>query len=179
MARTASKVYEHSPMVPIQDGKLDKLIREIGINENPAETYVLVGYCKGATHKNWIEGQNTDKKMYYNIRFGNGNEVDGKMAAAKFLVLYNGQDFEHSFIYRVAPREGKVLTKKQIEETGYNYPGHELYFVYELTEKMDLGSHIFNREYSLIKEKLKELKTKKQPFVLSLIELALIRQAID
>ena len=45
---------------------------------------MLIGYCNNQKQFDWISS--TAKK--YNIRFGKDYLIDGKMATAKYLVLY-------------------------------------------------------------------------------------------
>jgi len=179
IARNSKKVYGKNPTSTNIDSKLDQLLREIGETENPYETIVLVGYCKGPKHKNWIEGQNTQKKMFYNIRFGNGFKVDGKMATAKFLILYSNKDFEHSSIYKINSEEGNVITKSQIESLGYGNASNDMYFLYSLDKKIELGNYKFNNLDPILKSKIEELEKRKLPFTISIEDLASIRINVE
>lgn len=173
MAKSATKVYGST--YTALDSKIDVLLREIGTQDNPHETYVLVGYCKDKKHKQWIEGDNLVGKMLYNIRFGNGYDVDGKMAAAKFLILYSNRDFEHRQVYRIRLGTAKIVTMEQLETTGYDGARHEAYFLYELDELIELDPYMFDKEASILKDKLRFLQSSYRPFTLSLMELAGIR----
>jgi predicted component of viral defense system (DUF524 family) len=179
IARNSKKVYGKNPTRPSIDSKLDQLMREIGETESLNDTTVLVGYCKGPKHKNWIEGINPQNKMLYNIRFGNGYIVDGKTATAKFLILYSNKDFEHSSIYKIKTEEGNVITRSQIESLGYDKASHDLYFLYSLDKKIELGNYKFNNLDPILKSKIEELEKNKLPFTLSMDELASIRIEVD
>jgi hypothetical protein len=174
MARSAEKVYADKPAKVTSDSKLDSLIRQLGTVEIIDETYVLVGYCKDEKHKKWISGDK--KKMRYNIRFGDGYEVDGKMAAARYLILYSGKDFLHHEIYKIKPDSAKIYSKDDLKKNDYQDAHHSLYFVYELDEKIELDfTYKFDKDSSILTEKLSELKSNYRPFTLSLMELANIR----
>jgi predicted component of viral defense system (DUF524 family) len=174
MARSAEKVYSDKPAKVKSDSKLDSLIRQLGTAEIIDETYVLIGYCKDEKHKKWISGDK--KKMRYNIRFGNGYEVDGKMAAARYLILYSGKDFLHHEIYKIKPDSAKIYSKDDLKKNDYQDAHHSLYFVYELDEKIELDSNYkFDKDSSILREKLSELKSNYRPFTLSLMELDKIR----
>jgi predicted component of viral defense system (DUF524 family) len=175
MSKSANKVY--GLIYNTLDTTIDTLLREIGAQDNPHETYVLIGYCKNNQHKQWIEGSNSVNKMLYNIRFGNGYDVDGKMAAAKFLILYSNRDFEHRQIYRIRSGTAKIVTKAQLETTGYGETQHEAYFLYEIEEIIELDAYVFDRDAAILNEKLNKLQSSYRPFTLSLMELASIRKA--
>ena len=117
--------------------------------EIPDETQVLVGYCRGKKHWNWIFGD--PKNMRYNIRYGNGYDVNGKMAVARFLVLYLDKDFLHREIYTIKPNTARIYTQDEMKKSGYVNPSHSLYFVFELAEK-NIGSMINGKweEFTLV-----------------------------
>ncbi|MEY4860612.1 MAG: hypothetical protein RL059_311, partial [Bacteroidota bacterium] len=173
MARSAHKVYANT--YSSLDPQLDTLLRQLDSNEIPDETQVLVGYCKGEKHKNWISGD--PKNMRYNIRFGNGYDVNGKMAAARYLVLYSDKDFLHQEIYTVKPYSAKIYTKDEMKKLQYKNPSHPLYLVFELAEKIELGgTYHFDKLSPNISSKLVELKSNYRPFTLNLLELVQVRK---
>jgi predicted component of viral defense system (DUF524 family) len=172
MARSTKKVYAKT--YNSKDLKLDNLLRQLGTTEIPDETHVLVGYCKDEKHRKWISGDSNN--MRYNIRFGNGYELDGKMAAAQYLILYSGKDFLHHEIYRIKTDSAKIYTKVELKKLKYEDASHSMYFVFELIEKIDLdASYQFDKDSTLLSNKLTELKSKYRPFTLNLMELSNIR----
>ena len=173
MARSAKKVYAET--YKMQDLQIDILLRQLGSADNPDETYVLIGYCKNDKHKKWISDD--PQNMRYNIRFGDGYEVNGKMAAARYLLLYSDKDFLHQEIYKIRQDSAKIFTKDEIKNLNYNNPSHSLYFVFELIEKIDLdAAYHFDTQSLDLKNKLKELKSNYRPFTLNLLELAKLRK---
>lgn len=176
MAKTARKIYSHK--YNKRDAQLDALIRQLGAVESADETLVLVGYCRGEQHKLWISGDL--QNMRYNIRYGNGYDVNGQMAAARYLVLYSDNDFLHHEIYEIKPGSARIYTRDEMENSGYPKPSHSLYFVFELKAKIDLeSSYYFDRDSPIFFSKLADLELKYRPFTLSLIELARIRIKVE
>jgi hypothetical protein len=165
----AKRKFEIIKEKPINENSIDEelyaVAREIGLNENIHDTYVLVGYCKqGSSHYNWITEKNK-----YNIRFGNGYEVEGKMASAKFLILYelNGSEvqFKNDALYRLSSAQTRLISKDDLlNKEGYpTPPSEEQYLLYSLEETIQLGACKFEFG-SLHKGEL----SRKRPFVVSL-----------
>jgi len=173
MARYAHKVYANT--YKLHDPKVDKLLRQLDSTEIPDETQVLVGYCKGENHRNWISGDT--KNMRYNIRYGNGYNINGKMAAARYLVLYTDKDFLHQEIFRVKPDSTRIYTKDEMKDLQYKNPSHPLYLVFELAEKIELDvTYHFDKQAPVLANKLAELESHYRPFTLNLLELAQVRK---
>lgn len=173
MARATKKVYDQKPIQKISDPKLEALLRELGQEEHPEETYVLVGYYKGKSHLNWIQAN-----AKYNIRYGAGYTIDGKMIIAKYLVLYGDKDLQHNYMYPLNNEERRICSKKELlefEPTKYpSSPMSDHYFIFKLGDQIKLDSFIFDKEHEILKKKSKQMKEKK-PFTISLSELAHVR----
>ncbi len=170
MARSAEKVYGDKPL-SIVDKPLDQLIRKLNSNQVPEEVQIIIGYYK-KKNKKFIED-----KGFYNVRYGANYPLNGKLVTAQYLVLYSDKSFNHNYIYPIKPNSGSLWSKDKIIENGYKDPSQEMYFVFELGEKIELGPHIFNTEHKLIKSKIAEAKRLHIPFTLNLIELSKIRKA--
>lgn len=165
----AKRKFEIIKEKPIKENSIDEelyaVAREIGLKENIHDTYVLVGYCKqDSSHYNWITEKNK-----YNIRFGNDYEVDGKMASAKFLILYelNGSEvqFKNDALYRLSSKQTRLISKDDLlNKEGYpTAPSEEQYLLYSIEETLKLGDYKFDFG-SIHKGEL----SKKLPFVVSL-----------
>ncbi|MBM3453997.1 MAG: DUF2357 domain-containing protein [Bacteroidetes bacterium] len=174
MARATKKVYDQKPIQKISDSKLEALLRELGQEEHPEETQVLVGYYKGESHLNWIQAN-----AKYNIRYGTGYTIDGKMILAKYLVLYGEKDMQHAFIYRLNNEKGKICSKKELLEfkpTKYpSTPTSDHYFLFDLGVQITLDAFKFDKENQILKDKLELLEKTEMPFTISLSELAQVR----
>ena len=176
MARSSKKVYTET--YNALDPKLDRLIRQLDSVEIPDETHVLVGYCKDEKHRKWISGDPANMK--YNIRYADGYEVNGKMAAARFLILHTGKDFNHQEIYKIKPDSAKIFTKDEMIKLGYKGASHQLYFVFELAEKIALdATYRFDEQCAVLTSRLAQLKSNYLPFTLNLMELSKIRLKKD
>jgi len=165
----AKRKYEIIKEKPINEDSIDEelyaVAREIGVSENIHDTYVLVGYCKqDSSHYNWITERNK-----YNIRFGEGYEVDGKMASAKFLILYelNGGEvqFKNDALYRLSAKQTRLISKADLvnKEEYPTTPSEEQYLLYSVEETIQLGNSKFDFG-SVHKGEF----SKKLPFVVSL-----------
>ena len=174
MARATKKVYNQKPIQKIFDPKLEALLRELGQEEHPEETQVLVGYYKGESHLNWIQAN-----AKYNIRYGSGYTIESKMILAKYLVLYGEKDMQHAFIYRLNNEKGKICSKKELLEfkpTKYpSTPTSDHYFLFDLGVQITLDAFKFDKENQILKDKLELLVKSKMPFTISLFELAQVR----
>jgi hypothetical protein len=173
MAKASKVVYQTAPIEKIVDSKLDSLLRELDIDENPKDTIVLFGYYKSKEHLKWIQ-----ENEIYNIRYGPGNTIDGKMIIAKYLVLYGDKDLQHNYIYPLTNEERRICSKKELlefEPKKYpSSPKSDHYFIFKLGDQINLDSFIFDKENEILKKKSKQMKEKK-PFTISLLELAQIR----
>lgn len=173
----AKRKYDILKEKPINEKSIDEelyaVAREIGLNENIHDTYVLIGYCKqGSRHHNWI----TDKNKY-NIRFGNGYEIDGKMASAKFLILYelNGSEiqFKNDSIYKLSSDKTSVISKDDLlsKEEYPSQPSQDQYLLYSITQTIPLGKFEFDFGDIFLDE-----MTSMKPFAVSLVQLLRIRK---
>jgi len=173
MARASKVVYHNAPIEKIIDSKLDFLLRELDSDENPKDTFVLFGYYKSKEHLKWIQ-----ENEIYNIRYGPGNTIDGKMIIAKYLVLYGDKDLQHNYIYPLTNEERRICSKKELLEfkpTKYpSKPTSDHYFLFDIGVQITLDAFKFDKENEILKKKSKQMKEKK-PFTISLLELAQIR----
>jgi predicted component of viral defense system (DUF524 family) len=174
MALSSKHIYS-SPPSPIVDHKLDDLCRSLAIkDENPANINVLIGYFKSTKHLEWIE-----KNLVYNIRYGGNHVVNAQILSSRFLVLYGGGSFRQTHIFEIDSNNGRLLNKSDLLQiTPIRYPSptsSELYFVFKLKEKIVLENFAFDQTDSIIKKKVKELKSY-HPVSISLLDLAKIRK---
>lgn len=174
LAKSKFEIIKEKPIKETSiDEELYAVAREIGLMGNINDTYVLVGYCKqGSSHNKWITEKNK-----YNIRFGNGYEVDGKMASAKFLILYelNGNEvqFKNDAIYKLSSDQTRLISKDDLlSKEGYpSSPSQDQYLLYSITETIPLGNCEFDFG-GLYKDEMITMI----PFAVSLAELLAIRK---
>ncbi len=161
-----------------QDIKLINIAHEIGLNEDLDETYVLIGYCKSQKQYDWISS--TARK--YNIRFGNNNFIDGKMATAKYLVLYekvgNDIQFKNNIIFELNHSETKLISDQDLIKLNYpTKPSSNQYLLYTIQNEISLEDFKYNFHDGVkeLKNKLLLNSKKELPFAISLIDLLKIR----
>ncbi|MBX3007649.1 MAG: DUF2357 domain-containing protein [Melioribacteraceae bacterium] len=100
----------------------------------PADTFVLVGYCKNVLHYNWI----TEKKKY-NARISGGRgslNINSEISSPDFILLHSSGEILTGDIWRVNKNSCIVMSKHDLLMLSYPDPGHDNYLVYEI-EKPD------------------------------------------
>jgi hypothetical protein len=178
--RLAKKKYEIIKEEPIMvgDAELIRLAHQIGLSESIDETYVLVGYCKSNnSHFNWIS-----KNKKYNIRFGGKYQVDGKMATAKYLILYekiNGEvTFRDNIIFEIDSASTRLISKTDLINLQYpSTPIADSYLLYELINEIPLGRYKFSFDDRIkhLKEQLIKNSDRELPFAISIADLLKVR----
>jgi predicted component of viral defense system (DUF524 family) len=170
--------YEIFQNIPFANKKIDEslldLSRKIGLSGNLNETYVLVGYIKSnKKHINWVRNE-----KYYSIRFGDNYPIDGKMAAARFLILYelNGSNlvFKNEYIFELDTTKTNVITKNQLKKLKYpTNPSKDQYILYTIKNEYELD----NVQFEFDKDKFQNhnITIKKIPFAISVAELLNVR----
>ncbi len=86
----------------------------------PAETSVLVGWCKSEEHLEWIT-----RRGLYNCRMGSGRgslELSPEMAAAKYLLLHFEGGKTIPGLMRIMSKGPKVFSKSDLVRK--EYPGY-------------------------------------------------------
>jgi hypothetical protein len=163
------------------DAELYEIARQLGVNENINETYVLIGYCKqGSAHYDWI----SQIALKYNIRFGSGYPIDGKMASAKLLVLYEVEGgeirFKHDAIFSLNQNETRLCSKNELIAMSYpSSPSIEQYLIFSIEKKLELGNYLFDMRNIERLTSLYEDGAAMKPYVVSLAELLQSRIKVD
>jgi hypothetical protein len=174
MARHAGKVYRHAPE-EIEDPVLGNLLRQLHAAESSVNDRVLVGFCKGNEHQDWIKNKNQ-----YNIRYGEKYPVDTSILAARYLLLYRDKTFEHASLWEIKNGSGRLKSKEEMLADDYPNPSENMYLVFELEEELLLGRayHFPQSRAENFQPLLDALREKFLPFTLSLAELAKLRELV-
>lgn len=90
--------------------------------------------------------------------------------------MYTENSFEHEFIYSIKHGSGSLWSKEIMIENDYTKPTQDMYFVFQLEEKIELGTHIFDLKNEDFKKRLDEAKQNHKPFTLNLLDLVKIRK---
>jgi hypothetical protein len=177
LAKTKYEIIKDKP-IKFGDTELVRLAHQIGLSESIDETYVLVGYCKSNnSHFNWIS-----KNKKYNIRFGLNYQVDGKMATAKYLILYekiNGEvTFRDNVIFEIDSASTRLISKTDLINLQYpSTPNADSYLLYELINEIPLGQYKFSFDDRIkyLKEQLIKNSDRELPFAISIADLLKVR----
>ncbi|QOJ28705.1 MAG: DUF2357 domain-containing protein [Ignavibacteriales bacterium] len=97
----------------------------------PEDEYVLIGYCKGVAHYNWIV-----EKGKYNARLTGAGllRIKSAEASARYLLLHGPGQLRTGYLYRLSAEGPEIYTKQDLKKTEYpKEPSQELYLVYTLT----------------------------------------------
>jgi len=182
MARSRYEILKRKPVSEQNvDAELYEIARQLGVNENINETYVLIGYCKqGSAHYDWI----SQIALKYNIRFGSGYPIDGKMASAKLLVLYEVEGgeirFKHDAIFSLNQNETRLCSKNELIAMSYpSSPSIEQYLIFSIEKKLELGNYLFDMRNIERLTSLYEDGAAMKPYVVSLAELLQSRIKVD
>lgn len=111
--------------------------------ENYPKATFLIGIVNDMEHLHWIFSRKGGKRDdAYNVRLG--KEVHGGVVKsrdyvkhAKFVILYRAGENKVYKAFRV--KNTGELTREQMINQGYLYPGHDRYFCYFFDEEITLG----------------------------------------
>jgi len=156
------------------DEELYQIAKDMGVNESLNDTYVLVGYCKQDSHHyDWI----TQTALKYNIRFGDGYPIDGKIVSSKYLVLYEEASgelkFKHDAIFSLNPNDTRLYSKQELIDLGYpSAPTMDQYLVFSVEKQLSLGNHHFDmRKIQSLQDLYSNGAAKRRPYTITLAEL--------
>ena len=99
----------------------------------PRETFVVVGWVKGAAHLQWIL-----KQRKYNFRMGStpgALRLSAQVVGATYLLLHGGKDEAVPGLFRIAnPADGpRVYSKGELKAMAYpTEPTQDAYLVYDV-----------------------------------------------
>lgn len=113
--------------------------------ENYPDVTFLIGGFDRVKQYYWIFSRLGGKRDdAYNVRLG--KEVSGGVVKsreyvrhAKFVILYDFEHIEKGVFKAFRVKNIGELTKQQMEEQGYNNPGHDRYLCYFFDEEITLG----------------------------------------
>ena len=109
----------------------------VPMDQPPADTSVLVGYCRSVAHRDWIEANGL-----YNMRFGRRRgavRLTGAQAAAQILVLRTGGD-QRLVAWTLKPSL-EILGEEALTELGYPTRPRGDYLCRQLEARIDLPAN--------------------------------------
>lgn len=177
IAKAKYSIIKDDPISDIDD-ELKNIAHQIGLTGSIDDTYVLVGYCKNDNrHYDWIS-----KEMKYNIRFGSNYPIDGKMATAKYLILYEKINDEVVFIddviFEIENSSTRLISKTELINLEYpSVPNADTYLLYELKTEVSLGQYKFSFDDRIkqLKDQMIKKSTRELPFAISIADLLKVR----
>ena len=109
----------------------------VPLDRPPADTSVLLGYCRSATHREWIQAT-----RLYNMRFGTRRgavRLTGAEAAAQILILHTGGD-NTLVAWWLAP-DLELLGESEMAELAYPSRARGRYLCRRLGTSLPLPAH--------------------------------------
>jgi predicted component of viral defense system (DUF524 family) len=139
---------------------------------HPAETFVLIGYCKNEEHLKWI-----NRTGLYNFRM---NTVRGSLrlepetAAASYILLHPEGGLISGDIRRILKKGPRILSKENLSNLGYPSPGNDYYLVYEIEKTIENTFNNLRWDISSL-DKFQSGRTSGIPIAVSLLELMKVK----
>lgn len=99
----------------------------------PAETYILVGYCKNQAHRSWIEANGS-----YNIRLSAGKSntaITSDLCAAQYLLLHDENELVTGNIRRILGAGPYIFSDRDLKALGYPEPGNRFYLMFDVAKE--------------------------------------------
>jgi hypothetical protein len=133
--------------------------RAVGVtvrNTPPAETFVLVGWCKSDEHLKWIL-----REKLYNCRMDSGRgslELSPDMTAAKYLLLHFEKGKAVSGLLRITSKGPRVFSRDALIRKGYpGMPSQDFYLVYTVEPAAEFDG--IDWDYSKLEKRLSGRKS--------------------
>ena len=138
----------------------------------PAETHVLVGWCKDEEHLKWIL-----KSKLYNFRMNTAPgslRLKSEIAGAKYLLLHGEGSNALTGLFRIISDGPRVISKDALIKKGYPYePRHDHYLISDVELAVEFQG--FEWEYKKL-ENRQEGRKSAWPYHVSLAELMTVRK---
>jgi hypothetical protein len=136
----------------------------------PAETFVLVAWCRGKEHRNWII-----KEQLYNCRM---NIIDGKagslqikpnIARAQYLLIHGQEPEIVPELLRICSIGPRFISKDMLKERNYpSKPSQDNYLVFDIEEAPEFHSYTWDYSKLICYQQAQEPA---MPYAITLAEL--------
>jgi hypothetical protein len=137
----------------------------------PAETFVLVGWCKDESHHKWIR-----QSRLYNFRMDTSPgslRLKPEIAGAKYLLLHGYGSKAIPGLFRIISEGPRVISKDALIKRGYPHePNHDHYMISDVEPAAEFQG--FEWDYKKLASK-KTGKMSAWPYYVSLAELMTVR----
>ncbi len=139
---------------------------------HPAETFILIGYCKSLEHLNWI-----NKNGLYNFRMNTTRgtlRLEPETADADYILLHSEGELITGDIRRVIEKGPRVFSKDKLLELDYPSPNDNNYLVFKVSNELE--TNFDNIEWDISKlTKYKSGRTSGIPITVSLLDLMKVK----
>ena len=138
----------------------------------PAETSVLVGWCKDEDHLKWIQ-----QSKLYNFRMDTSPgslRLKPEIAGAKYLLLHGKGSNAIPGLFRIISDGPRVISKDALVKRGYPHvPGHDHYLISDVEPAAEFQG--FEWDYKKLESRQAGRKSA-WPYHVSLAELMTVRR---
>ena len=153
----SNKIFERIPA--IYAGKRVK---------HPAESFVLIGYCKGEEHLNWI-----NRTGLYNFRMNTTRgslRLKPQTAGADYILLHSKGNLISGNIRRITEKGPRVFSKDKLQKLNYPSPNNDFYLVYQVEKTAEAEFNNLRWDISKL-DNFNSGRNSATPFTVSLLEL--------
>ncbi len=139
----ANRVYEQPPEYRVRQQIPERESKTMRRHAPPAETFVLVGYCKSKMHLEWIKNSN-----FYNCRMDEESgslELTPQIAAAKYLLLDFGNGRTEPGLMQMTKGGPRVFSREALMCAGYpEATDRESYLVYSVEPAPEFEAFVWD-----------------------------------
>ncbi len=125
------KIHENRSTFIVPSSFPEKESVEVSRHTPPAETQVLVGWCKSDSHYDWIK-----KEGKYNFRMNSRRgslRLTPEVSGAKYLLLHTKESKAIDGLLRIKSTGPRVFSKQALKDRGYpDEPNQEYYLVFDI-----------------------------------------------
>lgn len=152
----------------IPECELDSKLR----HTPPAETIVLVGWCRSDDHRKWIV-----KEKLYNCRMdttAGSLRLKPEIAGARYLLLHGEGAKAIPGLFRISSKGPRVISKEALKKREYpGEPQHDNYLIFDVEVATEFES--FDWDYSKLDTRQENRKSA-WPYAVTLAELLATRR---
>ncbi len=159
----------------LDDPKISERMPEYhaGVRSSPpADTFILVGYCRNEAHYNWIM-----ENGLYNFRLKSRRgslKLSPETAGASFLLIHFEGRLKTGEMYRIIEKGPGVFSRDELIEKGYKDPKGKNYLLYKIEK--EVCREFAGALWDISKlEKFKRGRGSGLPFSVSLSELMKVK----
>jgi hypothetical protein len=138
----------------------------------PAETFVLIGWCRGEDHRRWIV-----REGLYNCRMdtvAGSLRLKPEIAGARYLLLHSDGSKAVPGLLRISSKGPRVISKDALRKKGYpGEPRHDNYLIFDIEPASEFD--VFEWNYEKIESRNKGRQSA-EPYAITLDELLIARK---